>query len=406
MNDASRRDGTLDTLRLLPKFSGAARAQKQKNKIAESSVIAAQQKEKRLLSFYEDPYGNGTEQWYLAPILWKYEREFKFEGKKRKDKATEDIIHELDPSLFAATLFRCGFLPPAVTYQRYRKKKFPIPLEQQSIENLFCTFPIHDRDEDDPDASRDTLIEFANDHISDIPEISDRERDLLRLRADFMGDVSDAITFGRKTRNKKGDIVEVETHGNNLPTYSKAMREIWPAISTKALDRLGGTITRFTRVPVKNFSPKKTMAYLNETRLLFMAGQPLEDMIERYPQLSAYFDLVNINLRIAIVCVDSMIQVHPKLDPKHFPIRGTRDPETVEVTIHRYLRKAMQAAPWTTKDICPITCLIDGMVAEADRYPELRPIPDQVLQQATPYLMLLESGLKNGKLPHRGPNLP
>jgi hypothetical protein len=125
-----------------------------------------------------------------------------------------------------------------------------------------------------------------------------------------------------------------------------------------------------------------------------MSSQPLEDMQARYPQLHPYFEIMNANLRIAIVCMDTMIQHHPKLSKKKFKQRGVLNPETAEVSIHRYLPYAMKASPFSRQDVCPITALLEGMTAEADRYPSLQPIVECVVKQAQPYLALIGSAYK------------
>ena len=57
----------------------------------------------------------------------------------------------------------------------------------------------------------------------------------------------------------------------------------------------------------------------------------------------------------------------------------------------------MKGAPWTRKDVCPMTCMIEGMTAEVDRNPELQPILDRIVNQAEPYLTQLESKLNATK---------
>jgi hypothetical protein len=373
------------------RFVGAAACDTDIENISAESVIEARDKEARLLNFFDNPFNDNGEPWHLAKIYWSYLRTFKTEGKKRKDKVTESILHELDPALYAATLLQTGYLTDKVTYQIRENAKTLLPPEAKPIENLFCTFPIHDMDEDSPDHSRDTLIEFGNDHISDLPSLTSSQEMLMRARIMRLADISDAITFGRKYTDIHGHVRKQNTHGNNLHVYNRAMQEYWEAIGVKGLDRLGGTITRFSRVPVLKFRPEDHMAYLSETRELFTSGQPLEDMQERYPQLSQYFDIVNMNLRIAIVCMDTMVQNHPNLDRQRYPKRGTIDPAQVSVSIKRHLRKAMVAADQTQADICPMNTLLEGLTAEAGRHQELQPIVDKVEQQMQPYLIHLQS---------------
>lgn len=377
------------------RFKGAARKPSQVEEIASNSIIEAHQKEARLLQFYEQPLGPNSEPWHLAKIYWQYLRAFKTEGTKRKDGATESIIHELDPCLYAKALLEAGFLPKEVTSQNIYGEHITLPPEQHSIENFFSSYAIHDMDEDNPDYSRKTLIEFGQDHISDIRSIlKTAQEDLMRKQIAFIADVSDAVTFGRKTRLPNGDIVKENTHNNNFPTCFRAMKKLWPAISLKALDRLGGLVTRFSRVPVASMTPQNNMNYLDETRELFMTSQPIEDTQDRFPQLSEYLDIVNMNLRIALVTLDSAIQYHPQLNEKYFQTRGTRDPNALELSVHRQLPVAMRAAKWLTPDICPMTCLLEGLIAEAERYPKINPVVEQFEKQAVPYLTQLKQ-IKN-----------
>jgi len=376
------------------RFSGAAKTQSDRDIIASQAAKEVADKEARLLSFYENPYGNGEEQWHLERILWDYLCEYKVPEKTRKDNATISKIHELDHALMAKVFLQTGYLPHEVTYQIINGAKILLPPEQRPIGNLFCAVPIHDRDEEDPYASTDTLIQYSNDRITDLTGLSENKKIFLRQRVDFIADVSEAITFGRKTHDDDGNVIKEETHGGNLDTCMASMQDHWPAIGEKALDALGGTITRFSRIQPKSITPNRTKAYIDEKLRMYMIAQPLEDMQDRYPQLAPYFEIMNAKLRVAVVSVQAMIQHHPELSKKHFKPRDYLDTETATITIHRDLKKSMQLAPWTPQDICDMTCLIEGLEAEALRTPQLQPIVDQISEQANPYLRLLGSSLK------------
>lgn len=377
------------------RFKGAATKASDIENIARNSIIEAKQKEERLLQFYNQPFGENSEPWHLAKIYWQYLRNFKTEGTKRKEGATESIIHELDPCLYAKALLESGFLPQALTYEITNGISSELPPEQQSIENFFCAYAIHDMDEENPDYSRKTLIEFGQDNISDISSIlKSSQEEVLRRQVSFIADVSDAVTFGRKTRLPNGEVVKEETHNNNFPTCFKAMKELWPAISLKGLDRLGGMVARYSRVPVESMTPKKNMNYLDETRELFMIAQPIERTQDRFPELKDYLTIVNANLRIAYVTLDSIIQYHPNLNEKHFKTRGTREAEELELDINDFVPMAMQAASYTTSDICPMTCLLEGLTAEAERHPKIKPIVNKFEEQITPYLTTLRNSNK------------
>lgn len=372
------------------RYVGAATTQEEIDAIAAASVLEARNKEERIKAFYEQPSKNSAP-WHLPLIHWEYLRQWKPEGKKRKDKATEDILHEANPILETAVHYKAGYLPDEVTYEVIQGQKSNLPPEQRPISNLFSTFAFHDVDEEDPDSSKDTLIEFSNDRISDLDEVREPEKEFMRAQTLFLAEVSDAITFGRKTRDAKGKVIKVKTHSNDLGIYTPALKALWPAFTAKCPDREKGLVTRFTRVAVPKFTIDKTMSYLNETGTLFMDGQPIEDTMERFPQLSSYLDIMNARLRIAYVVMRTMANFHPELDQKRYSRKGVADPNTAEVNIRRHLTKAMTVAPWTHPDVCSMAELLEGITAEADRYPVLQPIVDSVEEQLSPYLQQLGS---------------
>lgn len=371
-------------------YKGAATTGEEIEEIAARSLSESLEKEARLLRFYEQPFGANAGPWHLPKIHWQYLREFKPVGKKRKDNATEDIIHELNPALEMAAYFKAGFLPPEVTYEKTGGIKRDLPPEQHSIAHLFSAIAFHDRDEDDPDASRDTLIEFSNDNISDLGnDVRQAEKDFMREQVLYLADVSDALTFGRKARMQGGAVQKQTTHGNDLALYSRALTQHWTAITTKCPDRIRGLVTRYTRVPIKKFSIGKHMAYLHETGTLFMEAQPIEDTMDRFPQLTPFLEIMNSQMRVAFVTVGAITKYHPDLDTKEHSRKGVYDPKTAEISIHRGLSTAMKAAEWIPHDVCSMPELLEGIKAEAERTQVLQPLVDRIEEQLSPYLQRL-----------------
>lgn len=380
----------MDNCALEAPYRGAATTPEEVEEIAAISLRESLEKETRLLKFYEQPFGANAGPWHLPRIHWQYLREFKPVGQKRKDEATEDIIHELNPALEMAAYFKADFLPSEVTYERIGGIKRDLPLEQRSIAHLFSAIAFHDRDEDDPDASRETLIEFSNDNISALGKVvSEVEKDFMRRQVLYLADVSDALTFGRKARMADGSVQKQKTHGDDLALYNRALTQYWTSITTKCPDRIRGLATRYTRVPIGKFTIDKHMAYLNETGTIFMEAQPIEDTMDRFPQLTPFLEIMNSQMRAAFVTVGAMTKYHPNLDIKQHSRKGVYNPETAEISIHRALKTAMRAAEWIPHDVCAMTELLEGLKAEAERERALQPLVDRIEEQLTPYLQHL-----------------
>ena len=117
-------------------------------KLSEASVAEARSKEARLRAFYRDPYGDGSERWWLPEFNLDYLRTFKIEGQKRKNPVVENILHEFDPLLWMRGLFKAGILPPKITFQVVKEAHQELPLAMQPIFRLFNAITIHDLDED------------------------------------------------------------------------------------------------------------------------------------------------------------------------------------------------------------------------------------------------------------------
>ena len=364
--------------------------------IANESICEVNDKERRLLSFYADPKGDGSEPpWLLERIYWDYLKEFKTPEKTRKDTVTLSIRHELNQLLRAKVFFTTNTLPDEVKKVYKQGTSKLLPPEARPIGNLFCTIAFHDRDEEDPLASRRTLAEYGKDNVSRLDGISSAQRNLMYLRIDRFGQLSDAITFGRKAflpRSSKK--ITIPTHQDDPALYQRAINQYWETIFTKAGDKLDGTITRLSRVPAQGITIDSNFHYLQEAVRMYMVAQPLEIAQANYPELSAALDIMNNKIRVAVVSMKSMTEYHPNISPGLIQARGHLKPETAEIHNQNHLIKSMQLAPWTPHDVCDQVEMLQGMRAEVERFPTLAPIFDKIVDQASPHMKTLGSAYK------------
>ncbi len=361
-------------------------------KMAIASQQEVEEKEARILRFYDDPKGDGSvPPWHLERIFWEYLKEFKTPEKTRKDAITLSIRHELNQLLRAKVFYVTNTLPDEVIKH---KSQF-LPPYARPVGNYFCTIAFHDRDEDDPTASHDTLIEFGNDHVNDLQDISDTERNLMFQRVTHFGNLSNAITFGRKTLDPSTrKEIAIKTHNNDPALYQKAINQYWETILAKAGDKLDGLITRFSRIPAEGITINKSFFYIEEAIRMYMVAQPLEKAQKHYPELSPALNILNNKIRVALVSMKAIVDYHPELDPDLIKTRGNLSPQTAEVDNEDHLHQAMRLAPWTPIDICDQLELQEGIGAEVNRHPILQPIFDQIVEQAKPHVQQLGTAYK------------
>ncbi len=369
-----------------------------KDSLGQASIQVARSKEDRIREFFDNPYPNESPPWYLEQILFDYFRKFVQEGMKRKDGYTEESLHVIDPLLFNKILLQIGYLPDKVTKEcRILKstgavRRNEIPTEQQSIRLLFATTIIHDLKEDYPKCNNEHLTNYINERLRTHPNLKeDHVTDLQKMIPALLEGL-DAITFGYKDFDGSGNIIKTSTHGDDLQLYLNALQEKWFSIGAKAIDRLGGLVTRFSETESK-FTIKDHIEYADQTRKLFMVRQTLENMADRYPEMRDYFEIINANIRIALVTLEAIAFHYPNL-PKDFKQKGVSNPNTVEIDIHRFAPIAMKARHYTPSGICPMQRLVGGIQAEANRHPSLQPIVSQVTEQLQPYLNELGQNLR------------
>ncbi len=343
-----------------------------------SSRLEAEDKIARLKKFYKDPYEDGSERWYRAEFALDYLCKHKEEGSKRKDGYTEDILHEIDLLLLQKGLFEAGKLPRKVTYAVIDGQRVNIPKEAQSIEHLFCTTATHDIDEDDPDASIDEYRLYITDRIinEDNMPSSYIQRNLDGLEVDCRS--MEIITFGRKMRDRDGNIIKQETHDGDRNKYMDAIESSWITASIKPADRLSSLTSRYGELG-EVFPITKDMSHLDETYRLFRSRQTLENMANKYPEMAGYFNVMNAKLDVAVRCLECVLLNHP-LRLQMFPDSEV-NPETAKIDISRQLKIAVEDCEYLDRDVWLLERMVRGFEKETERYPVLRNIVSQIGEQ-------------------------
>ncbi len=340
--------------------------------LSRRSIEEAACKERRLRAFYKE------KGWLLAPMALDYLRMFKPEGSKRKDKITEDILHELDPLLMAKSHVKAKILPERVTVFGDGHKRHSVPLAFQSIEHLFIAIAVHDTDEDYPEASPNHFEKFMHEKIGAL-DISEEEKTSLKFSILFDLKSIEALTFGRKVFDKDGVTVKtIKTHDGDLNTYLMNLQDHWPAVTAKGMDRLGGLVTRFNPHTSKQFfSRDKQNDFLDETYSLFMHNQPLEYAIKRYPELRHSIDIINAKINVVYRCLSAFIFNHPEMHS------GRKDfnPLTAKIIISEYLVHATHDSPYLDDDNRPMLRMLEGFMKEAEKHLVLMPLVLQMREQ-------------------------
>lgn len=358
-------------------------------KLARQSRAEARAKEKRLRKFFTDPYDDGSERWYLADKLLDYLRAYKKEGSKRKNRFQENILHEFNIALFFKAMLQSDLLPRKVTYQKDRGGNIEqIPQALQSIELLFCTALFHDLDEDFADASPEDLEGVLTYLVSQETGLSDTQKNRYLDMTNVLGPLMEAITFGRSYRFNKR-IKKAPTHDGDPQLYLDHMEELWPAILTKGGDRHWGIVERFGPVP-DIFPFDRQLQYMQETEDLFYYRQTLENMAQRYPQLSEAFEVINARMNVAYRSVNIILDFHPN---NPYPERKTANPATARLDIKWLLPKALKIQPCIEEDADDMKQLLVNLESVAARRPTLRPITRQLRDQLTDFMPDLENML-------------
>lgn len=360
--------------------------------LSQASIQEARGKEVRLREFYKDPFGDGSERWWLAEIYLDYARLFKAEtapgrdikATKRKDKVTENILHELNPLLLFKGNLRAGILPRRVTYEIVNDQRRQIPETLQSVEALFRAETIHDLDEDFAGVSTECFRDFVYAQIFEL-DLDESHKEFLKSCCDIDCKILERLTFGRKTYAENGKIITVPTFPN-LQACMDAQEEYWPAVGAKPGDRYDGLITRFGEVP-DVFTIDQHLRYANDTIQMFMNNQVLERMQKRYPELEMYFDKINKRLKVSLICFHAIIMAHP-LNKGNGTSKS--DPATARVDIKDLFDEASEGSEFLDVDALPFERMLNGYNEEEKRYPELKPLVSQIREKILPTIVELK----------------
>ena len=323
-------------------------------KLCVDSLVESQEKQAKLRAFYKDPFHNGSKRFYLAEYCLDYLGQFKKTGDKRKDKYTENILHEVRASVHAKHLLDMGLLPKTVTYQMVDGAEIPLKPEEQSIELLFVNLPLHDLKED-KGVKEDHLVSTLKERIQEAPK---EHQESCRARVKPSCDALELITYHKD---------------NDYNLYIQNLPEAWSAILAKTLDRLDGITTRCGRT-ADFFSIEQNKAYLKDTLLLFFSGQPVEKAAARYPELKPALNYINAQLSVAVRVFEVITEYHPENPDRHNPYRKSTNPETAPLDIEDRLNEVFM---YHNPEESPILRLLDGVLCEVARHPQLKPIAEK-----------------------------
>lgn len=344
--------------------------------MAQKSVLEARDKEARLRQFYT--HQEQTKDWVLPTPSLDYSKKFKPEGKLRKNKIKQSILHEIDPALWMARLYQTDIIPEKITYEIIDGQRLEIPEAHQSTEHLQSGISLHDTHEENALSARAHLIYHFRRHAQKPLMMNDL---FLENMIQFQADTTDAITFDYKKFNKNQEVVRYQKFINNdRQSYTDIMEQIWAAIAVKGPDRMGGMIMRLDQIP-NVFSYDKQVDYIDETEELFMLRQTLEKMQGRYPELSDFFGVTNANLSIALRCFKGALKLHSGNPKKH------ENPQSLRIDIDtKILDEAFLGAGLIERDVAPMQALLDNYQALAKRKPIYQNYVSQIEKMLTPYL--------------------
>lgn len=367
----------------------------EKPSVAQASVEEARRKINSLKQFYKDPFDDGSERWWLAEFCLDYLQQFKYEGTKRKDGITEDVLHEINQLFLHKSFihapknpyYEIRVLPREVTFEMVNGKRKAIPAEARSIELLFCGAAIHDIDEDFPDSSPDSLKAYLRGRIMAEPQIPQSQKDKLNKSVDVLAQAMKNLTFGRKTRDSAGNVVKEITFDNDRNLYMDAVESLWISAAVKPPDKLDSLTSRYGHY-ADYFTIEKDILHLDETYRMFKIRQMLENMKDRYPELSEFFTVVNAKMSVAERCLQAMTLHHPsKL--KQQPDPSVR-PETAKIDVSRFLEAATRYSQYLEEDCKMLVRMLRSFQAEAQRHPSLQNLVTQMTNQFEPYLKKYE----------------
>lgn len=374
-------------------------------KLSEISLYEARHKEKIIRDFFKDPHGDGSERWWMAEFALDYLKLFKPEGKTRKDKHTQNILHELNPALAMMDYVRADILPKRVTYQMIDGKRVDIPKEYQSIENIFIEDWLHDTKEDYQLSTDSHFKAYMHNRVKNHPEIPAEEKASLLKRITPVKKARHSITYDYKRpteqlnrnaaksnrpskvqtepeRNKQGVLTGntiIYPHRKDHTLYGRNMENHWTAFAYKILDRIEGLVTRYGIVP-DYFLVEDDQQYKEETERMYMLGQSNERMMKRYPELAEYLNVTNNLMQIAYRCFAAMTLYHPRAIENS----GEQDvhAETADIDVEQWIPLATSGGVGERF----IVRMLHGFELEAQRRPSLQNITKKMRKQFSRYM--------------------
>ena len=358
---------------------------KSKEELSDESIEEARDKIDRLQTFYQDPYEDGSERWFMAEFALDYLMQFKVEGSKRKDGITEDILHEINQLLLQRSLIKASIanpdlevIPRRITTQIVDGNEFELPYEMQSAERLFVATTLHDVDEDFHDSSPDHYRDYIKQRIAAEDSISDKDKEIMLEELEVDVQTMKLLTFGRKTRDSEGNPTKEKTYEGDRNKYMDAVEIYWAAAATKATDKLDSLTSRYGLAETY-FTIEQDLLHIDETHRLFKQRQIMENMADKYPQMADYFELINAKLDVADRCLEGLTLYHPAklaLNPD-----AEVNPETAKIDIRRPLDKATMHAEYLERDSWMLMRMLRGFQVEAETHPELQNVVDQMVEQ-------------------------
>lgn len=338
--------------------------------VSEDSFEEARQRISELRDFYR------SKGWHIAEFCLDYLIQHKMNGHdhKRKDKVTENILHELRPLFWAKSFLEAGVLPDKVFYEIVNDQRQDIPEAHQSIEHLFCAIMLHDLDEDFANVSKQHFLEYMQKRIRGTRGIHSAYGcqpgdGFLEEFINFNAQSMEALTFGRKT--KKG---KEKTHDGDVNVYYDGLENIWTGIAAKIADRLEGITTRYSPYAIPEFFDLKSdEKYRAETQNLFETRNVAWVAKKRFPQIASYLEIMDAKLNVAYRCFSSMVYNHPK--------NAKSDPTKARVRLEQFLPTAMTGGYLFDEKNRPLFTMLQGFEQEVWQHPSLYPIVKQMRDQ-------------------------
>jgi hypothetical protein len=329
-------------------------------------------KEERLLNFYEQ------KNYRLAPLVYKLLREVKpIDGRFRRDSMTPDASHELTGALSIMHFQQGGLLPEKVAYRMRGDKKFYYDAHKQSMENAHATHLGHDIIEDIPEVIKQVFIEYLNDNLSTVGNISGKAEALYRKSINFVAEGIQNMTFREKVLGPQGQLFNEEgkhffkVHfNNNSGLYFLKLEEMWTTVIDKLIDKgFEGLNTRFPwHLLIEDTAIStvlKDKEYYEEIERPYAFSQTNERMHLKYPQLREAILVMNAIMDVALRQFKYMNHFHPKM------MRDTKEAENAIIRIDNRLPLALLGLRHLPKDCQPLLRGQEGYAVEATRYSPL-----------------------------------